>query len=166
MSKSTDPLQDKILTLLAPLFLAATGGDTAAAREVARSTLVTYHPRGDDELRLAALTMAFGFGALDALSNAAGPGVSLNQAVRLRSSACALSRASHYAQAALDRMHKQGTNEPAPRPEPAVELPISAEPDDLLKFARSVMEADTAPAVPLSRLQRRRALRGGRGSIH
>jgi hypothetical protein len=164
---------DKILTLLAPLFLAATGGDVSLAREAVRATLAGYNARTDDEVRLAALVVAFGFGALDALGQAANPDLSLNQVMRLRSNATALSRAGHQNQAVLDKVRKQASAEPAPEPEPAApelpasieppvspELPASIETPDLLAFARSVMQARTlATAAPLSRQQRRAAER-------
>jgi hypothetical protein len=151
---------DKLLTLLAPLFLTATGGNVEAARDAVRSTLASYHARTDTELRLIALIIAFGFGALDALGKAAGPDLSLNQVMRLRSNATSLSRAGHQNQAVLDKLRQQGSAEPAPDPEPAEpDLPATAETEDLISFARSVMQAATRPAAALSRQQRRAAER-------
>ncbi|HEX3574708.1 MAG TPA: hypothetical protein VHU42_08925 [Rhodopila sp.] len=151
---------DKILTLLAPLFLAATGGDMAAARDAVRSTLANSHARTDAELRLTALVIAFGFGALDALGKAVDPDLSVNQVLRLRTNATALSRASHQNQAVLDRMHKAEPAEPAPEPELAEpDLPASIETEDLVSFTRAIAPARTQPPAPLTRQQRRAAER-------
>jgi hypothetical protein len=150
---------DKILTLLAPIFLSAAGGDTNTARDAVRASLACYNARTDGELRLAALTVAFGFGALDALGRAVDPDLSFNQMMRLRSNATALSRAGHQNQAVLDTLRKQTASEPAPEPEPAEpELPASTETPDLVAFVRSVAQTRTQPA-PLSRQQRRAAER-------
>jgi hypothetical protein len=150
---------DRILTLLAPLFLAATGGDMVAARDAVRSTLASYHARTDAELRLAALVIAFGFGALDALGKAVDPDLSLNQVLRLRGNATALSRASHQNQAVLDRLHKVGPAEPAPEPGAEPDLPASVETQDLVSFTRAIAPARTQPPAPLTRQQRRAAER-------
>jgi hypothetical protein len=154
---ATAAFLDRILALLAPLFLAATGGDIEAARDAVRSTLASYQIRTDAELRLVALVIAFGFGALDALGKAASPELSLNQVMRLRSNATALSRAGHQNQAVLDRLRKQS---PVAEPHPAEpDLPTSAETEDLITFARHIMQAGPRHASPLSRQQRRAAER-------
>jgi hypothetical protein len=144
---------DRIITLLAPLFLAATGGDVEAARDTVRVTLASYNARNDTELRLAALIVAFGFGALDALGKAVNPGLSLDQVMRLRSHATALSRAGHQNQAVLDKLHKQGSGESAPA---RTDLPASTEAEDLLAFARMPARSK-APAAPPTGPQRRAA---------
>jgi hypothetical protein len=56
----TPAFLDKLLTVLAPLFLTAAGGDMGTAREAVRSTLASYLARNDNQLRLAALVLAFG----------------------------------------------------------------------------------------------------------
>lgn len=159
---------NRILGLLAPLFLAATGGDLAAAREAVRDMLDGYEIRNDNELRLVALTIAFGFGALDALGQAANPELSLNQIMRLRSNATALSRAGHQNQAVLDKLHKQTESETPPEPDPAEPLlPSGSEAADLIAFARAAMQAQprtpaqttTTQPAPQSRQQRRAAER-------
>src|SRR4051794_5854246 len=87
----TAAVLDKLLGFLASLFrdMAA---DDGAAREAARSSTATYGARDDRELRLAALSIAFSFGALDALSRAADPDLPPNQVLRLRGNTNALSR--------------------------------------------------------------------------
>jgi hypothetical protein len=178
----TVALLDRILGLLAPIFLVAAGGDMEAARAAVNSMLACYNVRTDEELRLVALTIAFSFGALDALGLAANPDLSLNQVLRLRGNATALSRASHQSRATFDKQRKQPQAEPDARAE-ETPLPASVEAPDLSAFARSVMRARNeapvsvapvlaapvlaapvlaapvriaaAPAAPLSRQQRR-----------
>jgi hypothetical protein len=138
---------DKILAFLAPLFLEASSGDTAAAREAARALLAEHNPRTDRELRRAALIIAFDFGALDALSRSVAAELTLSQVLRLRGNANALNRASLQNQKALDALQQL---EPEPS-EAAADLPVSLEPADLASFARA--------EAPISRQQRRAAER-------
>jgi hypothetical protein len=167
-AQPTAAFQDKILALLAPLFLVATGGDVGAAREAVRATLVDYRARTDDELRLAALVVAFGFGALDALSRAANPDLTLEAVMDLRDNAIALSQAGDRTQTALDRLLKQPPDD-ATLLAGSATLPVSVDVDDLLAFARK--------QAPVSRAgikaQRQRDLRmlhvtpsGSRPTLH
>jgi hypothetical protein len=142
----TPAFLDCILTLLEPLFLPATAGDSEAARATVRETLADYGARTDDELRLAALVVAFGFGALDALGKAANKDLSLDEVMDLRDSATALSTAADKSQVALDRLQKQ---RPA-RVQPAT-LPDSMEGRDLVTFARSGEAAATRESGDSSR---------------
>ena len=143
----TEVILDKILAFLAPLFLDAASGDTAAAaaRNAARALLAEYNPRTDSELRRAALIIAFDFGALDALSRSVADDLTLNQVLRLRGNANALNRASLQNQKALGALQQV---EPEPSAETA-NLPASLEPAELVSFART--------EVPMSRQQRRLA---------
>jgi hypothetical protein len=167
---------DKILAFLAPLFLIAGTSDMATARDVARTTLATYGARTDRELRFAALSIAFSFGALEALSKAADPDLAMNQMLRLCGTANALNRAAHQNEARLEKLLKQppAMDDPedaiAATPDaPTITLPNSSATDDLLIFARSRLNAarmdatPSAPAAvsvaPLSRQQRRAAER-------
>jgi response regulator of citrate/malate metabolism len=139
---------ERILGFLAQFFISAAQGDTAAARTVASDLLASYGARTNKEVRLAALNIAFSFGALDSLSRSVAADLSVTQLLRLRSNANALNRAACKTQEALDRLQQA-----APRPEPAEtpdDLPASAETLDLVAFAR--------PA-PMSRQQRRAAER-------
>jgi hypothetical protein len=111
----TPAFLDRILALLAPLFLAAAGGATEAAREAAGSALAGHYPRTDNELRLAALVVAFGFAALDTLGRAANEALSLDEVMDLRDNATALSAAGDQSQAMLDRAHRQIEPKPAGR---------------------------------------------------
>jgi hypothetical protein len=162
---------EKILAFLAPLFLIA-ASDLDAAREAARAILASYGARTDRELRFAALSIAFGFGALEALSRASDPALGLNQVLRLRGNANALNRAAQQNESRLEKLRKQPpvateteAAEATPNA-PADDLPASSTTADLLVFARSNLKSmmgvtapavppAPAPVVPLSRQQRR-----------
>jgi hypothetical protein len=120
----TDAVLDKILGFLAPLFADVVAGDTAAARTAAQSTLASYGARNDRELRFAALSIAFSFGALDALSRAADRELPPNQVLRLRGNANALNRAGLQNEAWLEKAQRQPMDETMAAPRlPAHVLP-------------------------------------------
>lgn len=152
---------DQILTLLAPLFLAAAGGDSEAARDAVRQTLAEHRARNDNELRLSALVVAFGFGALDALSKAANKDLSLDEVMDLRDSAIALSTAEHQSQLTLDKLQKRPPTAAMP-----ADLPASAESRDLVAFASS-FDADAQGGQRKSAAKASRdAPRAGRETMH
>lgn len=138
-------IRDRILSFLIPLFLTSANGDANRARQAVEALLASYNPRTAKELRLAALSIAFSFGALDALARSASQDATLNQVLRLRSNANALARSAAKAELALQ----------AERSEPSQDqddsLPESTETQALVSFARSI--------PPLSRQQRRHAER-------
>lgn len=165
MSQSVDvtpAFLDRILTLLAPLFLAATGGDMEVARETVRETLADYGARTDNELRLAALVVSFGFGSLDALSKAANSALSLDEVMDLRDNATALSDAGYQCQTALDKLQRQ-----RPVKSVAADLPASLEGPELVMLARAA--AEDAPAGRVRQVgagvKARQAAPGGR-TVH
>ena len=143
----TSTVLERILAFLAPIFLSAAGGDNDTAREAARSALACYDARTNRELRLAALAVAFSFGALDALSKAADPELTINQVMRLRGNATSLHRSADKAEQAL----RQERQYPDEQPEPEFALPDSISTPDLVAFAKA--------APPMSRQQRRLAER-------
>jgi hypothetical protein len=97
---------DTVGAHLALLFLTGATGDETAARDAARATLAAYGAETEEELRLTAGIISFGFHALEALSQAAAPDLSLNRVLRLRGSAVSLSRESHKAQRKLDQLQR------------------------------------------------------------
>jgi hypothetical protein len=97
---------DTVLGRLALLFLTGAGGDLATARHAASQMLAAYNVESPNELRLAAEIMSFGFHALEALSQAAAPGLPLTKILRLRGSAVSLSREAHKAQRKLDQLQR------------------------------------------------------------
>ena len=167
----TTAVFEKIIAFLAPLFLIQGTSDIAPAREAAEATLASYGARTDRELRFAALSIAFGLGALDALSQAASPDLALNHVLRLRGNANALNRAAQQNETRLEKLQKQPpivetgeSSEAATTDSLADSLPTSSETADLLAFVRakvaSMMPAPAPATVfPLSRQQRRAAER-------
>jgi hypothetical protein len=175
----TAAIFDKILAFLAPLFLVATTGDIGAAQEAASAMLASYNPRTNREMRFAALSIAFAFGALETLSKAADPELALNQVLRLRGNANALNRSAQQNESRLEKLQKQppvviDTLAPEATPDtPAEALPASSAAADLLTFARSKLKSMIGiatpaasappiipvPAAPVSRQQRRAAER-------
>jgi hypothetical protein len=175
----TAAIFDKILAFLAPLFLVAATGDIGAAQEAASAMLASYNPRTNREMRFAALSIAFAFGALETLSKAADPELALNQVLRLRGNANALNRSAQQNEARLEKLQKQPPVEietvaPEATPDaPAEAVPASSTTADLLTFARSKLKSMMSiatpaasappivpvPAAPVSRQQRRAAER-------
>jgi hypothetical protein len=156
-------VMNRILDFLAGLFLETCAGNTDVARGAARDLLESYDARTGKELRLAALAIAFGFGALDALSKANDATLTLAQVLRLRGCANALNRSAQQNERQLEKRHKEPPQADAPEDEP---LPASTATEDLIAFTRSAMmniqsaaQAVTAPAAPMSRQQRREAER-------
>jgi hypothetical protein len=148
-------LLDTVLGRLALLFLSAAAGDPAAARHAASCMLGAYNVETEEELRLAADTVSFSFYALEALSQAADPELSLNQVLRLRGSAVSLSRESHKSKRELNRLqHERRTGVPAQPAEVQAETPTQqsavapTRPQidkaiGLIEFAREAIESAT-----------------------
>jgi hypothetical protein len=169
----TPAVFEKIITFLALLFLIPGTGDIATARETASTTLASYGARTDRELRFSALSIAFGFGALEALRKAADPDLPLNHVLRLRGNANALNRAAQQNENRLEKLRKQPPaaseyqdTEETPLDALADTVPASSATADLLAFARAKMQSmmpaatpASALVVPLSRQQRRAAER-------
>jgi hypothetical protein len=111
---------DTILARLTVLFLTGSGGDLAAAHHGAAKMLAGYHPETEDELRLAAEIVSFGFHALEALSQAASHDLPLTKILRLRGSAVSLSRQSHRSQHRLDQLQRDRRTSRAAQPAAAL----------------------------------------------
>lgn len=131
MQSIPQAIRDTVLNGLVPLFLTGAGGDPIAARHAAAYMLVAYNPVTPDELSLASEIVSFSFHALQALSDASNPELSLNKILRLRGSAVSLSRESHKAQRKLDHLQRarhdaaQAEQAEAPQPAPKIEKPIN-----------------------------------------
>lgn len=147
----TQTVFDRVMAFLAKIFLPTCAYDPERARDAALEALAEYDPRTNRELRLAALALAFSLGALDALSRAADEELSVNQVLRLRSSANALHRsASHAEQALAEEREAPEDAQPGKTPVEDAEAPLPAttEPAEMAAFARAT--------PPLSRQQRRK----------
>jgi hypothetical protein len=97
---------DTILGRLTLLFLPATNGDMAAARDAAAQMLQSYDPETENELRLAAAVISFSLHALEALNQAATPDMPLNKILRLRGGAVSLGRACDKAEHRLEQLQQ------------------------------------------------------------
>jgi hypothetical protein len=121
----TPAVLDKVLGTLALLFLASTGGDLTAARHAASRLLACHDVETEEELRLAADIVSFGFHALDALGQSMAPDLPLKEVIRLRGSACSLNRQSHSSQRKLDQLRRDRlAAAQAEEPEPVEPPPI------------------------------------------
>jgi hypothetical protein len=153
---------DTVLNHLAPHFLAAADNDLPTARRAASHLLQSYHAATEEELNLAGEIITFRVQALEALSEAAAPDLSLNRKLRLRGSAVSLSRQSHKAQRKLDQLQRarQTTRQAAPTPDHPQGPDVT---QDLLDFTRQLVDAGARPNGAqhrgLSRQQRRAAER-------
>ena len=149
---------ETLIGRLALLFLASAHGDLAAARDAARRMLAAYQPETPDELALAAEIINFSFHAMEALSQAAAPGLPLNRILRLRGSAVSLSRESHKSQRKLDQLQKArraGQLMPA-QAEPPTTEPSPAEPaqprpaiDKAIATVEAERQTPTVQATPV-----------------
>jgi hypothetical protein len=119
----TPAILNTVLARIALLFLAGADGDLPAARHAAARMLAGYKVETEDELRLAAEVISFGFHALEALSQAAEPNLPLTRTLRLRGCAVSLSRESHKSQRKLDQLQRDRragrATQAASPPEPA-----------------------------------------------
>ena len=161
----TPAILDTVLGHLAPHFLTSTNGDLPAARHAASHVLVAYNVETEEELRLAAEIVSFGFHALEALGEAAAADLPVNKTLRLRGSAVSLSREAHKAQRKLDQLQRARLAAPpvTETPAPAPDKPGTEQAIGLIEFAREALEASArpggVPAWTLSRQQRRAAER-------
>lgn len=163
------PALENILSFLAPLFLQEAGDDIRLARQATSETLQSYGVTTDQQVRLAALAIAFSVRALDALSRAATPGLDVKAVLRLNGSANALNRAALQCQKALDRLRTgRSTEEVGGFAAEPVMMPDSSQMPDLLAFVRNAIGtglgtrsglAAPVPGIGLSRQQRRSAER-------
>lgn len=161
---------DTVLGHLAGHFIASTNNDLPAARHAASRMLAAYNGETEDELHLAADIVSFGFHALEALSEASAPDLSLNDKLRLRASAVSLSREGHKARRKLDQRQRARLSV-AQRPEaqaPAAQDKTEDKATDeqalgLIEFARAAIDAskkkDGGKTWTPSRDQRRAAER-------
>lgn len=121
-----------IVTILARVFLGASGGDLAIARMAALATVNAYTARNDAELICIGQIIAYGLAAMSALSHSMDESLPLPLALRLRGNANALDRAAEHNRRALEKARAAPIQaaltqpEPAPVPTPAPE-PVETE---------------------------------------
>jgi hypothetical protein len=146
---------EEIVARLLHLFILGAGGDETAARYAVLSTLAAYDPEDEQELRLAAEIISFGFAALEALAKAMNTDLPLNAVLRLRGNANAAHRSGHQCQRTLDKLRKDrrtAAGRAAAR-SPAPEI----DPTDTAEATNAGHKVSTQPALrpDLSRQQRR-----------
>ena len=109
-------LLETVINRLAVLFLIGAHGEMAAAREAVRGLLLSHQPETEHELHLAAEVVSFSAHALEALSQAADPDLSLTRILRLRGSAVSLSREAHKSRRRLDKLQRDRRTAPTTQP--------------------------------------------------
>jgi hypothetical protein len=97
----SDILLHLVVTLLAPMFLMASGGDILFARMAALETVSSYRARNPADLIAIAQIIACGLTALGSLSLSMADDLSLSMTLRLRSNAVALNRVAERHRRAL-----------------------------------------------------------------
>ena len=149
---------DKIIALLVPLFLTDGHGDQVTARQAAISLLDDYNTETEEELRLAAEIISFGFGALDFLGQSMAPDLTMNAVLRLRGSANPQHRSANQCQRTLDKLRKERRSAAAdPKVKPLAPAPIPTEPLALSNYVQAPLQS--ASDISMSRQQRRAAER-------
>jgi hypothetical protein len=133
---------ETILGNLARLFLFGADGDLIAAHHAASQMVAAYHPKTEDELHLAADIISFGLHALEALSQAAEPGIPLNRQLRLRGSAVSLSREAHKSRRKFDQIQKaRAAGIPIPAQEPPAPQPVPTRIDAAIQRVEATRQA-------------------------
>ncbi len=148
---------EEIVVHLLHLFIRGAGGDEAAARHAVLSTLAAYDPTDEQELRLAAEIISFGFAALEALAKAMNRDLPLSAILRLRGNANAAHRSGHQSQRTLDKLRKERRTAAGLA---AARLPTPGIPANTADAAEAAnaghpMSAQPAPRSDQSRQQRR-----------
>jgi hypothetical protein len=128
-----DLFMNFLVALLAPMFLAACGGDITLARMAAAETVNAHRIDTIADMLAVAQIIAFGFAALGSLCQSVGDDLSLSMVLRLRGNAVALNRAGERCRRALQTPAEDGAirhnlptirqpqPEPTPPPAPAAE---------------------------------------------
>ncbi len=137
-------LLETVINRLAVLFLIGANGQMAAARDAARGLLVSHQPETEQELHLAAEVVSFSAHALEALSQAADPELSLTRILRLRGSAVSLSREAHKSRRRLDQLQRNRRATPATQPAQSAQPSTPAQP---AQPAAAAPAAQSRPAI-------------------
>jgi hypothetical protein len=116
-----DILMNLIVTLLAPMFLTASGGDIGFASMAALETVNSYRVRNLADLIVVAQIVAYGLAALGSLSLSMDDGISLPMILRLRGNANACTRSAEHNRRALEKARSgdRESHQAAPTQDPA-----------------------------------------------
>ena len=100
------PVVEMVLALLVPLLLPFLDNDLPRARATAWQMLDDYQANTCEEFRLSGEIIGFSLQVMQALADAAQPGLSLHMLARFRSAAVSLRRSEATAQRKLDALQK------------------------------------------------------------
>jgi hypothetical protein len=120
-------LMSVVVTVLAPIFLGVTGGDTALARMAAAETINDLRARNHMDLIAVVQIITNGLAAADSLSRSMGDELSLPMTLRLRGNAIGLNRAAEQNRRVLREKRDAGSMLfcPAGVPEPEPPVPFA-----------------------------------------
>ena len=159
----SDILLNVVVSLLAPMFMAAAGNQAHLARMAAIEAVNAYRARTSADLIAVAHIVSFGLAAVSALGLAMADNLSLSMTLRLRGNANALSRVAERNRRALKESHadqavpRQATTASTddPAPDPAYEQAVTAEvaaTRQLVAQAQAKMTANLTEAEPAAAL--------------
>jgi hypothetical protein len=116
-----DVLMNLIVSLLAPMFLTASGGDIGFASMAVLETVNSYRVRNLGDLIAVAQIVAYGLAALGSLSLSMDDGIALPMILRLRGNANACTRSAEQNRRVLEkpRSGDRQSRQAAPTPDPA-----------------------------------------------
>lgn len=126
----SDILISLIVTLLAPMFLGAAGGDIGFARMAAIETVSAYRARNLADLIAIAQIIGYGLAALGSLSLSMADDLSLSMTLRLRGNANALTRSAERNRRALENTRSDNMTSHHPAIDPESEAPAATEAGD------------------------------------
>ena len=124
-----EALTHLIATLLAPMFLMASGGDLLFARMAALETVNAYRARDQVDLIAIAQLVGCALAALGSIGLSMADDLSLSMTLRLRGSATAMNRSVEHARRALKE------------PRPAAATPVQVDPAYEAKVLAQLAEA-------------------------
>jgi hypothetical protein len=155
--RSAQVLINLIVTMLAPMFLTAVGGDLNHARIAAAETIASYRVESPADLIVAAKIVAFGLAALGSLSLSMDDNLPAAMILRLRANAVACDRAEHRNHCMLKQT--RADKRIVPDPSPASPPDPEPEPDEAALLA-AVAETQKRTADHLERLSAQSAQAG------
>jgi hypothetical protein len=138
-----DVFMDLIVTCLAPMFLAAAGGDLNVARAAAIETINAHNPRNQADLLPIAQIIAFGLAVLGSVSLSMAERIPIPLILRLRGQAASLNRAA-------ERCRRAQCETPAP-------IGASAPPRRQPELSEAERRIEEAVIAEVARTQQRLA---------
>ena len=143
---TTEILFNLVVTLLAPIFLTATG-NLQHARLAAAHTVNSFCPRTHADLIATALLIGFSFSALGSLSLSMEDGLSIPTILRLRGSAQSASRAAEQHRRALQQPSRAAPL-PAPLAAPEPDPGLTAKEIEVIEAVAATRQRAAAQSQP------------------